>query len=98
MVENSITCNAISKTFNLAGAEERLLLLKSPVLLERVKQYHRAELSALGVVANEAAYAEGQDWFDQARDYIDGAHDLVEQIVKAKMPEVGYVQSKKALS
>ena len=93
VVENSITCNAISKTFNLAGMKNAYFYSKSPVLLERVKQYHRAELSTLGVVANEAAYAEGQDWFDQARDYIDGTHDLVEQTVKAKMPEVGYVRN-----
>jgi cystathionine beta-lyase len=93
VVENSITCNAISKTFNLAGMKNAYFYSKSPVLLERVKQYHRAELSTLGVVANEAAYAEGQDWFNQARDYIDGTHDLVEKTVKAKMPQVGYVRN-----
>ena len=93
VVENSITCNAISKTFNLAGMKNAYFYSKSPVLLERVKQYHRAELSTLGVVANEAAYAEGQDWFNQARDYIDGTHDLVEKTVKYKMPQVGYVRN-----
>ena len=90
MVENSITCNAITK-LQSGGHEERLLYSRVR-LLERVKQIP-AELSTLGVVANEAAYAEGQDWFDQARDYIDGTHDLVEQTVKAKMPQVGYVRN-----
>lgn len=93
VVENSITCNAISKTFNLAGMKNAYFYSKSPILLERVKQFHRAEVSTLGVVANEAAYNEGQDWFNQARDYIDGTHTLVEQTIKAKMPQVGYVRN-----
>jgi cystathionine beta-lyase len=53
-------------------------------------QNHRADLNILGVVANEAAYREGAEWFDQVLPYIDANHSFVEDFVKQNMPLVGY--------
>ena len=66
---------------------------KSPTMLQRVNQYHRAELSTLGVVANVAAYKYGWEWFDQANAYMDRTHTMIEDYVKANMPSVGYVRN-----
>ena len=66
---------------------------KSATLLERVKQYHRAELSTLGVVANTAAYQDGGEWFDQANAYLDDNHTFVESHVRQNMPDVGYTRN-----
>ena len=66
---------------------------KSPITLGRVNKYHRAELSTLGVVANEAAYNEGGDWFDQANAYMDENHTFIENYVKQNMPTVGYTRN-----
>ena len=93
MVNNSLTFNAISKTFNLAGMKNAYYYSKSPTTLGRVNQYHRAELSTLGVVANEAAYNEGGDWFDQANAYMDENHTFIENYVKQRMPSVGYTRN-----
>jgi cystathionine beta-lyase len=92
VVKNSITFNAISKTFNLAGMKNAYFYTTNPILLGRIKQYHRGDLSTLGVVANEAAYRHGADWFDQVRPYLDNNHTLVEQQV-AKMPGVSYTKA-----
>ena len=59
VVNNSVSFNAISKTFNLAGMKNAYYYSKNPRLLAQVNQFHRAELSTLGVVANEAAYHHG---------------------------------------
>lgn len=93
VVNNSVTFNAISKTFNLAGMKNAYYYSMNPALLARVDQFHRADLSTLGVVANEAAYTRGGDWFDQANAYIDGSHDMVEEHFRKNMPAVGYTRN-----
>ncbi len=92
VVKNSITFNAISKTFNLAGMKNAYFYTTNPILLGRIQQHHRGDLSTLGVVANEAAYRYGAGWFDQVRPYLDNNHTLVEKAV-AKMPGVTYTKA-----
>ena len=93
VVNNSISFNAISKTFNLAGMKNAYYYSKNPVMSERVNHFHRAELSTLGVVANEAAYQHGAEWFDQANAYLDENHSFVENYIKQNMPDVGYTRN-----
>jgi len=90
VVNNSISFNAISKTFNLAGMKTAYFYSKSPTLLERMKENHRADLSTLGVVANEAAYRHGGEWFDQVLPYLDANHTFAENYIKQHMPLVKY--------
>ncbi len=88
VVNNSITFNAISKTFNLAGMKNAYFHTSNPVLFGRMQQYHRADLSTLGVVANEAAYRHGADWFDQVLPYLDENHRFAEAYVNEHIPLV----------
>jgi cystathionine beta-lyase len=90
VVNNSVTFNAISKTFNLAGMKNAYYYSMNPTLLERVDQFHRGELSTLGIVANEAAYQHGADWFEQANVYLDDNHTFLENYIKDHIPNVGY--------
>jgi cystathionine beta-lyase len=93
VVNNSLSFNAISKTFNLAAMKNAYFYSKNPTLLAQVNQFHRAELSTLGVVANTAAYQDGGEWFDQANAYMDENHNLVENYIKEHMPNVGYTRN-----
>jgi cystathionine beta-lyase len=93
VVNNSVSFNAISKTFNLAAMKNAYFYSKNATLLARVNQFHRAELSTLGVVANEAAYQHGAEWFDQANAYMDDNHTFVESYIKEHMPNVGYTRN-----
>ena len=90
VVNNSITFNAISKTFNLAGMKTAYFYSSNPVLLARIKENHRADLSTLGVVANEAAYRHGAEWFDQVLPYLDENHNFAENYIKQNMPLVKF--------
>lgn len=93
VVNNSITSTAISKTFNLAGMKCAHYYSKNATLLSRVNQFHRAEISTLGVAATEAAYKHGREWFDQANAYMDNTHTMIENFIKQKMPAVGYTRN-----
>ncbi|MBT8146120.1 MAG: aminotransferase class I/II-fold pyridoxal phosphate-dependent enzyme, partial [Gammaproteobacteria bacterium] len=90
VVNNSVSFNAVSKTFNLAGMKTAYFHSPNPTLLSRVRQNHRADLTIMGVVANEAAYRDGGEWFDQVLPYIDANHSFTEEYVKQHMPMVEY--------
>ncbi|MEE4360618.1 MAG: aminotransferase class I/II-fold pyridoxal phosphate-dependent enzyme [Pseudomonadales bacterium] len=90
IVDNSLTFKAISKTFSLAGMKNAYWFSTNPVLTERVKWFHRADINTLGVVANEAAYREGGPWFDQLLGYINANHDFAEAFILERIPKMKY--------
>ena len=92
IVNNSLTFKAASKSFGLAAHKIGWFHSTNRDLLEQVKVNHRADLSTLGVIANRAAYDEGEDWLNQVVEYIDGTHDMVARFVAANMPMVKYVK------
>ena len=97
VVNNSVSFNAISKTFNLAGMKNAYFYSPNAVLLNRVKQNHRADLNTLGVVANEAAYKQGGAWFDQVLPYLDANHAFTENYLREQLPMVGYTPAEGTL-
>ena len=88
VVNNSITFKAGSKSFGLAAMKCAWMFSDNAEYMARVKANHRPDLSTLGVVANRAAYADGEDWLNQVVAYIDGNHDFVQSYVKAHMPMI----------
>lgn len=92
IVRNSLTFKAASKSFSLAAMKVAWFFSDNPDYLERVKANNRADLSTLGLVANDAALKEGTDWLDQVVPYIDETHSFVEKFVKANMPLVTCVK------
>jgi len=93
IVDNSLTYKAVSKTFSLASMKSAYFFSTNPVLLERVKYMHRADINSLGIIANEAGYRNGGEWFDQLNKYLDGNQAFAESYIMEKMP---MVKSKKA--
>ena len=90
VVDNSITFNSGSKTFNLAGMKNGYFHSTNPKLLQRLKDHHFGAVCTLGCVANEAANLEGAEWVDKMVAYIDDNHRFVENYVAEKMPTVGF--------
>ena len=93
VVNNSVTFKAVSKTFSLAAMKSAYFFSTNEDYLEKVDVHHRADLNTLGIIANEAAYREGADWFDQLLPYLDGNHDFVVAYAKEKMPLVDYTKA-----
>jgi len=93
VVDNSITFKAVSKTFSLAGLKNAYFFSTNSVLLERVESNHRADINALGLVATEAAYREGADWFDQLMPYLDDNHAFVEKYIAENIPLISVTKA-----
>lgn len=88
IVANSLTFKAASKSFSLAAHKVGWFFADNADLLERVMVNHRADISTLGVVANQAAYTDGGDWLDQLLEYLDGNHDLAMDFIDTRMPMI----------
>ncbi|QCP54333.1 pyridoxal phosphate-dependent aminotransferase [Trinickia violacea] len=72
--QNSITCTAPSKTFNLPGLQSANVFVPNRRLREELlRQYDRNMfplVNTLGMVAAEAAYAHGEPWLEQMLSYL----------------------------
>ena len=97
-----VTCTAPSKTFNLAGLQVSNIFIPDDALRRKFEQAVAAsgysQLNTMGLVACEAAYRYGEEWYDAVKAYIRenltyAQHFLEEQIpqVKAVKPEGTYL-------
>jgi cystathionine beta-lyase len=72
--QNSITCTAPSKTFNLVGLQTANIIVPNKRLRgELRRQLERngsGHVNVLGMVAAEAAYTHGEPWLDAMLEYV----------------------------
>ncbi len=72
--QNCVICTAPSKTFNLAGIQFSNVFIPNENLRKKfAKEVCKTgydEPSLLGIVAATAAYENGAEWFEQAKNYI----------------------------
>ncbi|AVA26106.1 MalY/PatB family protein [Rhizobium sp. NXC24] len=76
--QNSITCTAPSKTFNLPGLQSANVFVPNKRLRDELRrQYERNVfelVNVLGMVAAEAAYAHGEPWLEDMLAYLRANH------------------------
>ncbi|MFC3721938.1 MalY/PatB family protein [Neoaquamicrobium sediminum] len=76
--QNSITCTAPSKTFNLPGLQSaNLFIPNSRLRAEFLRQYDRNMfplVNVMGMVAAEAAYRHGEPWLEELLVYVQANH------------------------
>ncbi|MGM9652426.1 MAG: MalY/PatB family protein [Eubacteriales bacterium] len=89
--ENSITCLAPTKTFNLAGIHTAAVSVPDPVLRHKVWRALNtdevAEPNAFSVPAAVAAFTEGAPWLDAAREYIfENKHIAADFLKREQLP------------
>jgi cystathionine beta-lyase len=92
IVDNSISFKAASKSFGLAAHKVAWFHSTNDNYMERVKAHHWVDLNTLGLVANQAAYRDGEDWLNQVVVYIDGLHDFAAQYIKQNIPLIKWVK------
>lgn len=95
--ENSITCIAPTKTFNIAGLQTAAIMVPNPQLRYKVNRAINtdevAEPNVFAVTAAIAAYQEGAEWLDELRAYIYENKQTVKQYIKEHIPEITVVDS-----
>ena len=90
--ENTITCMAPTKTFNLAGLQSSFLVISNPYYYEVMdKAFSRLDIkrnNAFSLVATEAAYNYGEDWLYELIKYIEDNVDFAIDYIKNHMPQL----------
>jgi cystathionine beta-lyase len=92
--DNVILCSAPSKTFNLAGLQVSNIIIPNEklrneykIILENNAIMHP---NTFGIVALEAAYNYGEEWLNQALEYIEGNMDFIDGFVKERLPKIKF--------
>lgn len=95
--ENSITCMAPTKTFNLAGIQTAAVAVPNPVLRHKVwrglNTDEVAEPNVFAIDAAVAAFTKGAEWLDELREYIRDNKQLVVEYVNKQIPQIEVVPS-----
>lgn len=90
--ENTITCMAPTKTFNLAGLQSSFLVISNPYYYEVMdKAFSILDIkrnNAFSLVATEAAYNYGEDWLYELIKYIEDSVDFAIDYIKNHMPQL----------
>lgn len=94
---NSVTCIAPTKTFNLAGLQTAAVVVPDRFLYNKVNRGLNtdevAEPSSFAVCAAVAAYNNGAEWLDALRGYIDENRRIAAEYAGAELPDITYVPS-----
>lgn len=92
IAERTLTAMAPSKTFNIAGMMNSVVIASNPKLLERYNRelfsLHLDSGNIFGHVALKAAYRCGDAWLDEMLRYINVNIDIVENYLNSELPEV----------
>ncbi|MBS7526323.1 pyridoxal phosphate-dependent aminotransferase [Fusibacter paucivorans] len=91
---NSITCVAPSKTFNLAGLQVSNIIIPN----DKLRKEYQVTLennairhpNTFGIVALEAAYTKGEPWLEAVLAYIEGNMDFIKKFVDERLPGVTF--------
>ncbi|MDR0414597.1 MAG: PatB family C-S lyase [Prevotellaceae bacterium] len=90
--QNSITFNAPSKTFNIAGLISSFAVIPNDAIRARFYSWLQAnELNVptiFSAVATEAAYTHGREWLRQMLAYVEGNFAFVESFLAEHIPAI----------
>nr|WP_289768356.1 MalY/PatB family protein [uncultured Acetatifactor sp.] len=95
--DNSVTCLAPTKTFNIAGLQTAAVMVPNPVIRHKLERGLNtdevAEPNAFAIGAAVAAFEKGGPWLEELREYLAGNKRLVRSFVKQHLPEIKVVPS-----
>ncbi len=90
--QQSIICTAPSKTFNLAGLQFSNIFIPNPIIRKRFQKEIDAagysQQNTFGVVACEAAYRGGEEWYQAMLSYVEGNILFVQDYLQKNMPAI----------
>lgn len=93
----TITCTSPSKTFNLASMLISNIFIANSDLRYRFKREIDAagisQLGVLGLVATEAAYSKGEEWYQAVKKYIADNIEFTKNYVKENLPGVKMIDT-----
>ncbi len=95
--ENSVTCIAPTKAFNMAGLQTAAVSVPNSLLRHKVwrglNTDEVAEPNAFAVTAAVAAFNQGEEWLDELRAYIAENKKITAEFVDKELPQLHLVPS-----
>ena len=96
LAQQTITCIAPSKTFNIPGLATAAVVAANPDLLKKFEdEAERAgfELGQVfGIVGFEAAYRHGEDWLEELLPYLEANVDFLEKFLRERIPRIRLIR------
>ena len=90
IAEQTITCMAPSKTFNMAGLATSSVIIRNKELRVKfgrmIENLHIGNGNLFGAVAAEAAYRKGEEWLNELMRYVNENFKLVDHFLKTELP------------
>lgn len=94
--QNTITCIAPSKTFNVAGLATSNVIIPNEELLAKFNQMieniHIGMTNIFGAVALEAAYTYGKEWLDELLVYLLGNTHYAINFIEDRIPKIKVIK------
>lgn len=91
-----VVCTAPSKTFNLASMNVSNIFVPNPVLKDKMEKQINAigatHLGILGLTAAEAAYRDGEEWYQAMMSYVRGNIEFVKEYAENHLPLVDMIE------
>lgn len=95
--QNSVTCVAPGKAFNLAGLQTAAVVVPNPVLRHKVNSGLNtdeiAEPNAFAVEATIAAFTKGEEWLDELRVYLQNNREIAARFIHRHIPQIDVVDA-----
>lgn len=92
----SVVCTAPSKTFNLAGLVLSNIFIPDEELRRKfcgqMDGAGASQIGAMGITACEAAYSNGEEWYQAMLSYVKDNIDYISQYTKENLPGVRMVE------
>lgn len=92
----TVTCTAPTKTFNLAGLQISNIFVPNPALRRKLRHAIDAagysQVTAFGLAGCEAAYRDGEEWYDQLMVYLKGNLDFFRRFLRERLPELRLIE------
>ena len=90
--QNSITCMAPTKTFNIAGLQTSQVILPNEehckILDDAFIRLDIRRNNAFSLVATEAAYNQGEEWLEEYLEYLEGNIDFAINYITKNIPSL----------
>ena len=92
----TITATAPSKTFNIAGLQVSNIFIADEALRAKFRHTYNAsgysQLNAAGLVAAEAAYRDGETWYNAVKAYIVDNIAYMREFIATRLPRLRMIE------
>lgn len=95
--QNSITCIAPTKAFNIAGLQTAAVMIPNKQIRHKVNRGLNtdevAEPNSFAIVATIAAFTNGENWLESLREYLFENRRIAEEFLNKELPEVKLISA-----